>query len=183
MMSTTKLYLLTLTAFALNVPQVVIAQDTIPRPPAPVSSSHEILLLDGTEISVKTVGELSGKNAAVGDVFTWRIAKPVVVNNYVVIPEGAPVKGTVTEAKRAGMMGRSGQLNIRLDATKTTDGQSVKLRTSQGASGDSRTGPTVVLVLLFGPLGLLKHGTEAIIKDGTVFPVFVDEDVKIVSKP
>jgi hypothetical protein len=169
----------------LGVAGPVLAQDSTvaPKPPIITIPEKEFLLPDGTEISVKTVGELSGKTAAVGDVFTWRVAKPVIINNFVVIPEGAPVKGSVTEAKAAGMMGKSGKLNIRLDVTKTTDGQSVKLRTTQAKSGDSRTGTTVALVLLFGPLGLWKHGTEGIIKDGTVFPVFVDEDIKVVVKP
>jgi hypothetical protein len=166
----------------LAAPVIGVAQD--PTPPATAQpTAKPLLLADGTEISVKTVGDLSGKTAAVGDVFTWRVNKAVVVDNYVVIAEGAPVKGTVTEAKKAGMMGKSGNLNIRLETTKTSDGQSVKLRASQAKAGEGRVGTTAALVVLFGPLGLLKHGKDAEIKDGTVLAVFTDEDVRVVKNP
>ena len=156
----------------------VVAQDVPPASTQP-SAAKGLLLADGTEISVKTVGGISGKSAATGDVFTWRVDKPVVVDGYVVIAEGAPVKGTVTEAKKAGMMGRSGKLNIRVETTKSVDGQVVKLRASQAKSGDGRTGTTVALVVLFGPIGLLKHGKDGVIADGTVISIFTDEDIRV----
>jgi hypothetical protein len=161
----------------------VFAQDVVPPTPAPAVAAKGLLLSDGTEISVRTIGDLSGKTSAVGDVLTWRVNKPVVVDNYVVIAEGAPVKGVVSEAKGAGMMGRSGKLNIRLESTKTVDGQVVKVRASQAKTGDSRTGTTVALVVLFGPIGLIKHGKEGIIKDGTVLSIFTDEDIRVVKAP
>jgi len=166
----------------LAVPAIGFAQDVAP-PATAQPTTKPLLLVDGTEISVKTVGDLSGKTAAVGDVFTWRVNKPVIVDNYVVIAEGAPVKGVVTEAKKSGMLGKSGSLNVRLETTKTVDGQSVKVRASQSRAGDSKVGTTVALTVLFGPIGLLKHGKNAELKDGTVIAVFTDEDVRIVKNP
>jgi hypothetical protein len=37
----------------------------------------------------------------------------------------------------------------------------------------------VALVVLFGPLGFLKHGKNAIIKPGTSIKVFTDEEKKV----
>jgi hypothetical protein len=45
----------------------------------------------------------------------------------------------------------------------------------KGKAGDDKTGTTVALVVLFGPLGFLKKGKQAIIKSGTAIKVYTDE--------
>ena len=64
------------------------------------------------------------------------------------------------------MMGRSGELSIRIESTQTVDSQKLKLRASKSGAGGDNMGSTVALTVLFGPLGLLKHGKEAKIKVG-----------------
>ena len=80
------------------------------------------------------------------------------------------------------MMGKGGNLGIRVESTTTIDGQKVKLRSSKGKEGDDKTGTTVALVVLFGPLGFLKHGKNAEIKEGTSVKVYSDEEKKVVTK-
>ena len=61
----------------------------------------------------------------------------------------------------------------------TIDNQKLKLRSSKGKEGDDKTGTTVALVVLFGPLGFLKKGKNAVIKPGTEIKVYVDEEKKV----
>jgi len=65
------------------------------------------------------------------------------------------------------MMGRGGTLGIRVESATTVDNQKLKLRSTTGKEGDDKTGTTVALVVLFGPLGFLKKGKNAVIKPGT----------------
>ena len=45
---------------------------------------------------------------------------------------------------------------------------------------DALAGTTVALVVLFGPLGFLKKGKQAVIKPGTEIKVYTDEEKRVV---
>jgi len=59
------------------------------------------------------------------------------------------------------------------------DGQEIKLRASKGKEGGSAAVSTLALTMLFGPLGLLKKGGEATIKEGTKIKIYTDEEKKL----
>ena len=155
------------------IPTVALAQS------ASGSQGLEIIIPDGTEFTVETTEEISSKTATEGDPLSFKVVDDIKVNGQTVIAAGTLVKGTVSSAKKAGMLGRGGQLGIRIEMTTAVDGQKVKLRSSKGKEGDDKTGTTVALVVLFGPLGFLKHGKNAKIKAGTKIQVFIDEEKKI----
>jgi len=137
---------------------------------------------DGTEFTVVTVDEISSKTAAEGDPLTFKVAEDVKIDGQVVIAKDTLVKGSVAQAKKAGMMGRGGTLGIRVESATTIDNQKIKLRSTKGKEGDDKTGTTVALVVLFGPLGFLKKGKNAVIKSGTEIKVYVDEEKKVALK-
>lgn len=145
----------------------------------PSVQGTEAVVPDGTEFTVTTTEEITSKTATEGDPLSFKVTEDLKVNGRVVIAEGTLVKGVVASAKKAGMMGRGGNLGIRVESTMTIDGQKVKLRSSKGKEGDDKTGTTVALVVLFGPLGFLKHGKNAKIKAGTQIKVFTDEEKKV----
>jgi hypothetical protein len=134
------------------------------------------------EFTVVTVDEISSKTAAEGDLLTFKVPQDVKIDGQVVIAKDSLVKGSVAQAKKAGMMGRGGSLGIRVESATTVDNQKLKLRSTKGKEGDDKTGTTVALVVLFGPLGFLKKGKNAVIKPGTEIKVYVDEEKKVVIK-
>ena len=140
------------------------------------------VLPDGTEFTVVTTEEISSKTAAEGDPLTFKVQEDVKIDGQVVIARDTLVKGVVANAKKAGMMGKGGSLGIRVESTTTVDNQRLKLRSSKGKEGDDKTGTTVALVVLFGPLGFLKHGKNAKIKPGTEIKVYTDEEKKVAVK-
>lgn len=141
--------------------------------------SDEIVLPDGTEFAVETVEEISSKTAVEGDPLTFKVKEDVTVNGKTLISKGTIAKGIVSNAKKSGRMGKAGTLSIRVESTTSVDGQKVRLRATKGREGDDKTGTTVALVVLFGPLGFLKKGKNAVIKPGTEVKVYTDEQLKV----
>jgi hypothetical protein len=86
--------------------------------------------------------------------------------------------GTITHAKKAGMMGKAGELNMRLDYLITDSGH-LRLRGTKGKEGEGKVGATVALTVLFGPIGLIKHGKNVEIKQGTPLIVYTDENYEV----
>ena len=139
----------------------------------------EIVVPDGTEFTVVTTDEISSKSATEGDPLSFKVAEDLLIDGKVVIAKDSLVKGTVASVKKSGFFGRGGNLGIRIESAVTIDSQKVKLRSAKNKEGGDKTGTTVALVVLFGPLGFLKKGKNAIIKSGTPIKVFTDEDKKV----
>jgi hypothetical protein len=106
------------------------------------------------------------------------LAEDLKVGDIVVAKAGAKAVGEVTNAKKAGMMGKAGELNIRVDYLKAGSVK-VHLRGSKGKEGQSGTGAAVALTVLFGPIGLIKHGHNIDIKKGSPLKVYIADDTNL----
>jgi hypothetical protein len=144
-----------------------------------------VVIPDGTELSVLTTETISSKVATEGDPLNFKMEEDLVIDGSVVIAKGTMVKGVVSAAKKSGFFGKGGNLSVRIESTQTVDSQKIRLRASKGNEGSDKTGTTVALVILFGPLGFLKKGKNAEIKAGTQIKVYTDESktVKIPQIP
>jgi hypothetical protein len=148
--------------------------------PATPAEPAKVMLKDGAEVNLKLAQALSSKTAAVGDSVEMVLDQDLIVNTFLVAKKGSRAVATVSNAKKAGMAGKGGELNLRLEYLKAGDTK-VKLRGAQGKNGDSKTGATVGLVIAFGVLGFMKHGKQAEVKEGTPVKAYVDEDVQVAS--
>ena len=153
------------------------ASQTTPATPA---EPAKLKLKEGTDVNLKLAQALSSKTAAAGDSVELLLDQDLIVDNAVVAKKGSRAVATVSNAKKAGMAGKGGELNLRLEYLKAGDTK-VKLRGAQGKNGDSKTGATVGLVLAFGVLGFMKHGKQAEVKEGTPVKAYVDEDALVAS--
>jgi hypothetical protein len=135
-------------------------------------------LKEGDDVKLKFAQEISSKTASEGDTVNFVVADDVKVGDVVVIKAGTKAVGSVTNAKRAGMMGKGGELNVRLDHLKAGEIK-VRLRGSKGKEGDSKAGQSIALTVLFGPIGLIKHGKEINVPEGTALAAYVDDDVML----
>ncbi|MGC2659938.1 MAG: hypothetical protein WA324_18425, partial [Bryobacteraceae bacterium] len=133
---------------------------------AVVAADQKISLKEGTEVRLKFAQELSSKTASEGDPVNFILDEDIKAGDIVLVRAGAKAVGSVTNAKKAGMMGKGGELNIRLEHLKAGDNR-IRLRGSKGKEGDSKTGTAIALTVLFGPIGLIKHGKEIVVKEGT----------------
>jgi hypothetical protein len=146
-----------------------------------VDQATEVVLPDGTEFTVVTTEDISSNTAAEGDAVTFKVEEDVKINGKVVIAKDAIVKGTVSSVEQKGRMGKAGKLGIRIESTKTVDGQRLKLRASKGKEGEDKTTNVVLLSVLVSPFFLLKHGKDAVIKSGTKLKVFSDQELKVLA--
>jgi hypothetical protein len=134
-------------------------------PPVAVAPA-KLVLKEGTEVPLVFATDLSSKTAAVDDTVSMTLADDLKIGDVIVIKKGAPAVATVSNVKKAGMMGKGGELNIRLEYVKSDDGR-IRLRGTKGKEGEGKVGATVALVVLFGPIGLIKHGKNVELAQGT----------------
>jgi hypothetical protein len=163
----------------------VVAPAAVVTPPAPAASptapdaSGKYMLRDGTDVNLQFAQDLSSKTSSEGDPVTLTLVDDLKVGDVVVAKAGSKAISEVTKAEKSGMMGKAGELNIRLDYLKAGDVK-VKLRGTKGKEGESGVTGTVVLTVLFGPIGLIKHGKNVEIKQGQALHAFVGDDIALV---
>ena len=142
------------------------------------AATTKLVLREGTEVKLKFADDLTSKTATEGDPVNLVLDEPIKVGDVVVVREGAKAVGAITNAKKAGMMGRAGELNMRLEHLKAGD-ERVRLRGSKGREGQGKEGTAVALTVLFGPIGLIKHGKNVEVKAGTPLTAYVDQDISL----
>jgi hypothetical protein len=144
------------------------------EPPA----TSKVSLKEGTEIKLRFADDLSSKTASEGDPVNLILDEDIKIGNVVVAKSGCKAVGTITNAKKAGMMGKAGELNMRLEHLTVGDDK-VRLRGSKGKEGQGKEGTAVALTVLFGPIGLIKHGKNVEVKAGTPLTAYVDDTVSL----
>lgn len=152
--------------------------------PAPTSTGDgpdangKYMLREGVDVNLRFAQDVTSKTANEGDSVTLELADDLKVGDVVVAKAGSKAYAEITNAKKAGMMGKAGEMNMRLDYLKVPDAK-IKLRGSKGKEGESGTTSTVVLTVLFGPIGLIKHGKNVEIKEGQPLHAFVGDDIAL----
>ncbi len=158
-----------------------------PTPPAAPSSPAaapaaeppaKLILKEGTDVKLKFAQDLSSKTAADDDPVNLVLAEDLKVGDVTVCNAGAKAVGTVTHAKKAGMMGKGGELNLRLEYLLVGDTR-MRLRGTKGKEGEGKVGAAVALTVIFGPIGLIKHGKNVEVKQGTPLLAYVDQDFTV----
>jgi hypothetical protein len=149
---------------------------------APAATGNKQVLREGTEVPLKFAEDISSKTAAVDDTVALVLDEDIKVGDIIVARAGAKAVATVSNVRKAGMMGKAGELNIRLESMKVGDTK-VRLRGTKGREGDSKVGTAVALTVLFGPIGLIKHGKNIDVKTGTPLKAYIADDVALTAAP
>jgi hypothetical protein len=142
---------------------------------SPAAAPAKLVLKDGSDVQLKFAEAISSKTATEGDPVNLLLAQDLKIGDVVVAKAGAKAVGTVTHAKKAGMMGKAGELNMRLEYLLIGD-ERVHIRGSKGKEGEGKEGTAVALTVLFGPIGLIKHGKNVDVKEGTALQAYMDQD-------
>jgi hypothetical protein len=150
------------------------------KPPAPVAAAppEKLILKEGADANLKFEQDLNSKTANDDDPVSLVLDQDIKIGEIVVVKAGVKAVGTITHAKKAGMMGKAGELNMRLDYLITDTGR-LRLRGTKGKEGEGKVGATVALTVLFGPICLIKHGKDVEIKPGTPLLVYTDENYDV----
>jgi len=146
---------------------------------------------NGTKISCRLEQVITSASADAGQPVQLTVTDNIKVGDVVVIPQGAPVLGTIVTSQEKRRMGRTGKLDFSIDKVRAADGDFIPVRyTMQKREGGSTAVSTGVMTagaaVLFwpaAPLFLLRKGKDVTINKGMVFEVFTDQDhtVKLAS--
>jgi hypothetical protein len=152
----------------------------VPAAPATaaVAAPNTVRLSEGSDVALAFDEDLSSKTAQEGDPVAFVLTDDLKVGDVVVAKAGCKAFGEVSHAEKSGMMGKPGDLSIRLNYLKVGDVK-VHLRGTKAKEGESGTTATVALTVLFGPIGLIKHGKNIDIKKGTTLKAYVADDISL----
>ncbi len=149
------------------------------QPPAPAAEPPaKLVLKEGTDVKLKFAQDLSSKTATDDDPVNLVLDEDLKVGDVTVAKAGSKAVGTVTHAKKAGMMGKGGELNLRLEYLLVGDTR-MRLRGTKGKEGEGKVGAAVALTVIFGPIGLIKHGKNVEVKQGSPLLAYVDQDFTV----
>lgn len=155
------------------------APTAVPQmPPMPAAATNKVLLAEGTEVELAFDDDLSSKTATEGDAVPFVLTEDLKVGDVVVAKTGTKAVGEVTNARKSEMMGKGGELNIRLNYLKVGASR-VHLRGTKGGEGSSGVGGAIALTMLVGVFGLLHHGKEIKVQKGTALKAYVSEDISL----
>jgi len=91
-------------------------------------SSGAMTVPEGTEMQVRLDTPLSSRTARAEDRFEGTVMMPVYVDNRMVVPAGARVRGTVVSAEPADRPARGGKLDLAFNTLELEDNTRVDIR-------------------------------------------------------
>lgn len=141
----------------------------------------ETKVAEGTEFPMRLEETLSSKHAQDGDRFTVVLTEDVKLADGTLLRAGYRGVGEVIDARKNGMLGKTGKLNVRLTYLKVGD-ERIRLRASKGAQGDHRTGTQVVTFVFLGVFAGFIKGKNVSIPKGAQIVAYADED-KVLTTP
>jgi hypothetical protein len=122
-----------------------------------------------TMLSVTPVDEITSIKMKEGDTYMLQVATDVAQNGVVVIPRGAPVKGTITWRTGKGIGGKSAKFDMTF-STVTVHGKPYALTGKHRQEGKGNT-----VAALLGSMFI--SGRSAIMTSGQVVNAFTAEPI------
>jgi hypothetical protein len=139
----------------------------------------QTVLPANTELVVRMNDELSSKTANEGDSFGMSVAQNVMLNGYVIIPQGSRAVGEVTWKTGKGAFGKSGKMEIQMRYVEV-NGQRIRLEGKFRQEGEGNTVATVAGVVAVGVFAAFITGKTAVIPRGRELTVHTVDPVPVV---
>jgi hypothetical protein len=138
--------------------------------PALNAAPRAVLPMD-TMIQVTPVEEITSIKMKEGDTYMMQVAADVAQNGVVVIPRGAPVRGTITWRTGKGIGGKSAKFDMTFNSV-TVQGRQFALKGKHRQEGPGNT-----VAALLG--SMFVSGRSAIITSGQVVNAFTAEAIPV----
>ena len=128
-------------------------------------------LVNNTPIRLKLNNTISSATAHVGDAVELEVVEDVIVDGVTVLPAGWKVNGAISEAEAKKRFGHGGKLAFSITSMTLADGEHVKVRCYQEASGSSNTSADSVIPL--------SSGKDVTIPKDVEFTALVDGEARL----
>jgi hypothetical protein len=139
--------------------------------PAPHAGAARFALANNTPIQVKLNKTISSATAHVGDAVELEVVEDVIVDGVTVLPAGSKVSGAIAEAEPKKRFGHGGKLAFNITSMTLADGEQIKVRCYQEASGSTNTSADAVLPL--------SSGKDVTIPKDVEFTALVDGEARL----
>lgn len=143
-----------------------------------VAAGHAYIPKD-TNINLELIDPISSKKSKEGNTFRLKTIENLLINDVVVIPANQEVLGTITKARKNGMLGRKGRLEFKIDSIKTINGVNVPLTAEVKGKGHSDNGAVAVAAAVSLVGGLFMKGTNIYYEPGQKFVALVSTDTDL----
>ena len=143
-----------------------------------VVAGHAYIPKD-TNINLELIDPISSKKSKEGNNFRLKTIENLLINDVVVIPANQEVLGTITKARKNGMLGRKGRLEFKIDSIKTINGVNVPLTAEVKGKGHSDNGAVAVAAAVSLVGGLFMKGTNIYYEPGQKFVALVSTDTDL----
>jgi hypothetical protein len=87
-----------------------------------------VTLRQGQVLEMRLVKRLNSGRAKVGDVVVLRLKKPLLADGVTVLPAGWPVRGRITDVKRAAKNCQPGSIHWELEPLTMADGKKIEIQ-------------------------------------------------------
>ena len=128
-------------------------------------------LANNTPIRVKLNNAISSATAHVGDAVELEVVEDVIVDGVTVLPVGSKVSGVIAVAEIKKRFGHGGRVAFSITSITLADGEQVKVRCYQEASGSSNTSSDAVIPL--------SSGKDVSIPKDVEFTALVDGEARL----
>jgi len=137
------------------------------------------VLPSNTDVWVTLDRKLDSHHVKVGDPLTFKVARDVMLGNYIVIPRGTPASGRITLRSGRGAFGKSAKLEFDVD-TINLNGHPIPVSGHFRLAGEGNTGATIGAVAAAGVIGgLFVKGRSAVADEGSEWKVATKEPLPI----
>lgn len=128
------------------------------------AEAEEVTIKSGTPIPLLLEQTITSKNVASGTIINFKCTRDIVVDGKVAIRAGEMAKGQVSHVKKNGILGRAGEIEIRVTSISAVDGSEVYL-TANSLYDDGKSKLVLSLFLCFfikGSNGEIPAGTQCV---------------------
>lgn len=146
------------------------------------------VLPEGTDVKLAFDQHISSKTAKSGDRVKLHVAENVVVNGKVMIKQGAPASGIISDVKKRGRFGKNAKLQITINPIRVRNTMVAlqprdKGKEFKGSKTDKAALASGAGLVAFGPVGLVGGyfipGKSVEIKVGDTLVTEVSRTTKI----
>jgi hypothetical protein len=149
-----------------------------------------VKLPQGTAVLVETLYPISSADFKVNNTIAFTVARPVFVDDTLIIPRGTVARAKIVRVRKAGSFGRGGALTFQMEHIVAIDGTKIPVLLTAAAEGGNRTGVLAVgaaatSALIFpytAPAALVwgfKKGDDAVVRGNKQFAAVIKNEIEI----
>ncbi|MGV2495055.1 hypothetical protein [Pelagerythrobacter aerophilus] len=156
------------------------AQSPLPIQAVRAAPQPATVLPAGTEIALKMTQEVTtkGNGWEEGDQFNLTVAAPVMLGDFVVIPEGTKAIGRITWLTSRGAFGKSGKMDVELEYLELA-GRRINVDGTYRQEGNGATLATVGGVIAAGIFAGFITGRSGVIPQGRELMATLESDLPV----